>query len=46
MSTAKKMVAKTGAEHPVLPRTKKVDLVDAYKQIAKRYPKVMAELAK
>ena len=32
--------------HPVLTNGKKIDLVETYKRIAKRFPKVMARLAK
>jgi hypothetical protein len=32
--------------HPVRPRAVKVDIVEASKAIAKRFPKVLAELAK
>jgi hypothetical protein len=46
VSTVPKPGAKSLATHPVRPPAERVDLVDAYKRIAKRFPKVMAELAK
>ncbi len=47
MSKAPKIAAKAPiAKHPVRPRAAKLDVVRAHKLIARRYPKVLAELAK
>jgi hypothetical protein len=34
------------AKHPVRPRAVKVDIADAHKAVAKRFPRVLSELAK
>ena len=47
MSAGRKIAVKPKtARHPVRPRAEKVDIDTAHDAIARRFPKVLAELAK
>lgn len=46
MSAAPKFVDTTAAKRPARPIKGKLDVVAAHARIAKRYPKILAELGK